>query len=115
MLAKAFLVVLLGIYAVRSTWFLFSDMLSPLTPVAMAVFVLCLFIFHRPPATAGLWFYAVIAACAVGVVANATLLFSTSPTYQNPTNQMFSMVSVACFIGLAVAQAWTVLGSPQAS
>jgi hypothetical protein len=34
MLSKALLVVLIGIYAIRSTWFIFSGSISPLTPVA---------------------------------------------------------------------------------
>jgi hypothetical protein len=109
MITQALLVVLIGIYSIRSSWFLFSGQFSPLTPVAAAVLVLCLFAFHRPPTSVSLWFWAVMAVCLAGAIANATLLFSTSPIYSNPTNTAFSAISLGCFILLAGNLGWTIM------
>jgi hypothetical protein len=98
MIQQALLVILIGIYFIRTSWFLFSDMLSPLTPVAGIVLVACLFAFHRPPTTLSLWFWALMAICVAGAIANASLLFSASPIYANPTNTAFSMISLGCFV-----------------
>jgi ABC-type polysaccharide/polyol phosphate export permease len=99
------LVVLAGIYAMRASWFLFAKgAISPLTPLAAVVFMLCVVLFHRPPQSQT-WLAVVAAACLVGVAANAALLFSASSAYQNPTNQVFSILSVAGWAILAVAHA----------
>jgi subtilase family serine protease len=100
---KVVLVALIGIYAVRASWFLFSGALSPLTPVAAAVLALCIVTFHRPPDAVGPWLYALLAACAVGAIANGALLFTASPLYANPVNTAFSWVSLGCFVVLAGA------------
>ena len=63
-----------------------------MTPVAAIVLTIeALFAFHKPPTGMGAWFYVVIAMCVVGAIANFSLLYSTSPAYQNPTNQAFSL------------------------
>jgi hypothetical protein len=103
-LPKILLVILIGIYTIRTSWFLFSGIFSPLTPVAAAVLVICLFAFHRPPETPGIWFYALIVTCVAGAIANGMLLFSTAPAYSNATNMIFSAVSLTCFILLAAMQ-----------
>ncbi len=108
-LMKAVLVVLIGMYAIRASWFLFSGVLSPLTPIAAAVLMLCIVIFHRPPQSLGLWFVAVLTACLIGAIANAALLVSTSPLYHNPTNTAFSWASLTGFVLLAVAVCWSTL------
>jgi hypothetical protein len=101
---KILLVILIGIYAIRTSWFLFSGVFSPLTPVAAIVFVICLFAFHRPPETTGTWFYSLVAIYVIGAIANASLLFSTAPVYSNTTNMTFSAVSLTCFIILGLMQ-----------
>jgi hypothetical protein len=101
-LSKAVLVLLIGIYAIRSSWFLFG-VVSPLTPVAMAVLALCITLFHRPPTEIGWWFGAVIAACIVGAIANA-----------DPTNRLFSMISLGAFVAYGLLQSWAILARPAA-
>jgi hypothetical protein len=108
-LSKALLVILIGIYAIRSTWFIFSGSFSPLTPVAAAVLILCIISFHRLPLEIGTWFYVLISICVLGAIANASLLFSTSPIYANPTNMTFSAISLGCFVLLGAVQLWSVL------
>ena len=98
---KAVLVPLIGMYAIRASWFLFSGTISPLTPVAAAVLVLGILIFHRPPELIGPWFAGVLAACLIGACANAALLFSASPLYDNPVNTAFSLASLTGFVMLA--------------
>jgi hypothetical protein len=98
MIAQALLVVLIGIYFIRTSWFLFIGQFSPLTPVAAIVLFMCLFAFHRPPTTLSLWLWALLAMCVLGAIANASLLFVSSPIYANPTNMAFSMISLGCFI-----------------
>jgi hypothetical protein len=110
-LSKALLVVLIGIYTIRTSWFIFSGSLSPLTPVAAIVLILCVISFHRLPMEAGTWLYVLLAMCGIGAVANASLLFSTSPNYANPTNLAFSAISLGCFILLGGIQLWSVLRS----
>lgn len=99
------LVVLAGIYAMRASWFLFAKgPISPLTPLAAIVFVLCILLFHRPPQSST-WLAVVAIACMIGVAANAALLFSAAAAYQNPTNQAFSVLSVLGWAILAVTHA----------
>ncbi|MGL5838963.1 MAG: hypothetical protein ACRCY3_10730 [Sphingorhabdus sp.] len=109
MLAQILLVILIGVYFIRTTWFLFG-VFSPLTPVAGIVLTICLLAFHKPPTATGAWFYTVIAMCVIGAIANFTLLYSTSPTYQNPTNQAFSWTSMISFVLLAGTLLWQQFG-----
>jgi hypothetical protein len=116
MIAQPLLVVLIGIYFIRSTWFLFSrEMLSPLTPVAAIVMVICLCAFHKLPAAAGAWFFVVVATCVLGAIANGLLLFATAPTYSNPVNHAFSLISMVSFILLGASLLWSVYGSSSAA
>ena len=110
MFAKTLLVILIGVYFIRTTWF-FWGVFSPLTPVAGIVLIICLFAFHKPPTATGAWFYAVIAMCVIGAIANFSLLHSTSPTYQNPINQAFSWASMISFVLLAGTLLWQQFGS----
>jgi hypothetical protein len=109
-LTQALLVVLMGIYLVRATWFLFTGVFSPLTPVAALVLVICLVAFNRPPVPGSAWHVAFLAVCVLGAAANASLLFSTAPAYANPTNQAFSWVSLLCFACLAATLLWRQFG-----
>jgi hypothetical protein len=70
-----------------------------------------LFAFHKLPTATGWWFYAVIGMCVAGAIANFTLLRSTSPTYDNPTNQAFSWTSMISFLLLGATLLWQQFGS----
>jgi hypothetical protein len=101
-MTQATLVVLIGMYAIRASWFLFNGLWSPLTPVAAACVVLCVYLFHRAPVQPGPYLWTVVAACVVGAIANAVLLTSTAPAYRNATNLMFSGTSAFLWLALAV-------------
>jgi hypothetical protein len=105
-LTQALLVLLIGIYLVRTTWFLFTGVFSVLTPVAGIVLLVCLFAFNRPPMPGTVWFYIVLATYLIGAVANLSLLFSSSPTYSNSTNYIFSWVSMLSFAVLGAMHLW---------
>jgi hypothetical protein len=115
MFPKALLVVLIGIYFIRSTWFLFTGVFNPLTPVAAIVLTVCLFAFHKWPTATGAWFYALVGVCVAGAIANGSLLFATSPTHPNPTNDVFSLVSMVSFILLGGWLLWSVFGPSSAA
>jgi hypothetical protein len=108
LIINAALAVLCGVYAIRATWFLFSGYFSPLTPVAAAVLVFCIVLFHKPPTVTGAWFYSVIGICVVALVANAILLFVAHEAYSNKTNQMFSAVSVIAWAVLIAGYVYSV-------
>jgi hypothetical protein len=111
--AHVLLVILIGVYFIRASWFLFG-VFSPLTPVAGIVLTMCLFAFHKLPTSMGAWFSAVIAMCVIGAIANFSLLFSASPTYRNPTNQAFSATSMITFVLLGATLLWQQFGSTAA-
>jgi hypothetical protein len=100
-LTQTTLVVLTGMYAVRASWFLFSGALSPLTPVAAACVVLCVYLFHRAPTQPGTLLWSVMIACAIGAIANAVLLTSSDPAYRNTTNLVLSGLSTVLWLALA--------------
>jgi hypothetical protein len=108
------LVALIGMYAVRASWFLFGGQLTALTPVAAAVFVLCLVLFHWAPTMAGPWLYVLLAACVAGAAVNASLLFSAEGAYRDPTNFAFSAASVVGWIVLLAGYGWVLIESPAA-
>jgi hypothetical protein len=101
-ITQSILVILSGIYAIRASWFIFSGIFSPLTPVAAIVLVLCITLFHRPPIETGIWLYVVLVGCVVGAIANGMLLFSTHEAYSNLTNRAFSIISVVSWVCLCV-------------
>jgi hypothetical protein len=108
-LSKSLLVILIGIYAIRSSWFIFSGIFSPLTPIAAIVLVLCVIAFHTPPSSIGPWFFTLLATFAVGAVANFLLLFASGEASADPVNRAFSLVSMLCFLALGAILAKRVL------
>lgn len=104
-IVQSVLVILSGIYVIRASWFIFSGIFSPLTPVAAIVLVLCITLFHRPPIEPGIWLYVVLMGCVIGAIANGILLFSTHEIYSNLTNRTFSIISVVSWIFLCVIYA----------
>jgi hypothetical protein len=94
-ITKAALVVLAGIYAMRSSSILFHPTaLTPLWFVALFAFIMTLILFYRPPTVPGWWQYTVIGLCLVGVVANAMLYLAPDAEHSDPTNMAFSAFSV---------------------
>ena len=108
MIGKLLLTILVGIYTIRGSWFLFSGHVSPLTPVAAIVAVLCVVFFHRPPQSFGLWYGVVIGVCVVAMIANGALLFAESPLYRNTINTAFCWTCIGAF-GLYAAWLTTTL------
>jgi hypothetical protein len=103
-LAKAALVLLAGVYAIRATSFLFLDEpFEPLTLVAALAFVVSIIVFYRPPTAPGLWLYVVVALCVIGAAANALLLVAPDESHRDPTNLVFSAISIAgwALVGLS--------------
>jgi hypothetical protein len=101
-LIQIVLTALVGMYAIRSTWFLFSGIISPLLPVAAAACALCIYLFHRPPVAPGMFLWIVVGLCLAGAVANGALLTSTAPAYRDPTNFVFSAASAVLWLVLPV-------------
>jgi hypothetical protein len=104
-ITQSILVILSGIYTIRASWFIFSGIFSPLTPVAVIVLALCITLFHRPPTDPGIWLYVVLVGCVIGAIANSMLLFSPHDAYSNPTNRAFSIISVVSWVSLCVIYA----------
>jgi hypothetical protein len=107
-LTQTLLVLLIGIYLVRATWFLFTGVFSVLTPVAGIVLLVCLSAFNRPPVPGTAWFYVVLATYLIGALANLSLLFSSAPAYSNSTNYIFSWTSMLSFAALSVVHLWLI-------
>lgn len=103
-ITQSILVIFSGIYAIRASWFIFSGIFSPLTPVAAIVLVLCITLFHRPPIEPGIWLYVVLVGCVIGAIANSILFFS-SHEGSNPTNRAFSVISVVSWVFLCAIYA----------
>jgi hypothetical protein len=94
-IAKAALVVLAGVYAMRATSVLFNpEPFEPLMLVAAFAFVMSIVLFYRPPTSAGIWLYTAMALCLVGVVANTMLFLEPNDAHRDVTNLTFSLVSI---------------------
>ncbi|MGB8819145.1 MAG: hypothetical protein WCC66_14615 [Rhizobiaceae bacterium] len=106
-ITKAALVILAGVYAIRASSYFFEDApFEPLMLVAAFAFVLSVVLFYRPPIASGLWLYAVVALCAIGVLANAMLYFAPDKTHSDAINLSFSAISIA---------GWAIVGASYAS
>jgi hypothetical protein len=100
--SKALLVVLLGIYAIRASDFLFTRArFQPLTFVAAAVVVIALALFHRPPVAHGAWLITAILVCLTAVLANTMLLIQPDEAHSSSIDKAFSAISVAAWSLLA--------------
>jgi xanthine/uracil permease len=92
---KAAIIILAGIYAMRTSSILFRDeSFSPLWFVALFAFVMSLVLFYRPPSVQGWWQYTVIGLCLVGIAANAMLYLAPDAEHNDPVNLAFSALSV---------------------
>jgi hypothetical protein len=109
-LIQSALVILAGVYAIRSASFLFEGQFELLTPVAALAFVFSIAVFYRPPATQGIWFYLVLAACLAGFVANTLLLIYPDKEHESTTNLAFSAISIAGWAIVGLSFAWSVFG-----
>jgi hypothetical protein len=105
------LVILAGIYAMRSSSVLFQPRpFEPLMVAAVFAFILAVVLFYVPPVVKGWWFYSAIALCLVGAAANAMLYFAPDELHNNPTDLVFSMVSMIGWAMVAIGLAARVLG-----
>jgi hypothetical protein len=102
LITRVALVLLAGIYAMRSSdWIFGSNSFEPLILLAAAAFCLTIYLFFRMPQQSGAALYAVLALCAAGVAVNALLLLdSGSP--EDPTDQIFSLTCTAGWAAVAL-------------
>ena len=95
-ITKSAIVILAGIYAMRSAGIVFrDDAFTPLWFAALFAFILLIILFYRPPTVQGAWQYTVIILSLVGVAANAMLYFKPDAAHADPTNLAFSALSIA--------------------
>jgi hypothetical protein len=100
---KIALVILAGIYAMRSAGVIFHP--GPFTPmalVAMFAFVMSVIYFYRPPTVPGPWLYTAVPLFLFGVLANSILFFAPDKAHSDPVNMTFSAVSIAGWGLLAI-------------
>jgi hypothetical protein len=94
------LVLMAGIYAMRSTYWIFGgEPFQPLSLLAAAVLALVVVLFYRLPTQRGPALFVVIALSVVGFAVNALLLWVPGAAHNNPTHAAFS---VACMAGWAI-------------
>jgi hypothetical protein len=111
-LSKATLVILAGIYAMRSASPVFvRQPFQPLMIAAVFAFLLLVTLFYRAPTKPGLWLYTVILLCAVGMLTNATLYFRPDAMHSDPTNMAYSAFGMAGWGILLVYFASHIFGS----
>jgi hypothetical protein len=110
---KLALVMLAGIYAMRSTSIFFHpEPFEPLMIVAALAFLLSVFLFYRPPTAPGWWQFTVIGLCVAGVLANGFLYFAPDASHASPTQLAFSACSVAGWLIVALSAALLTMASP---
>jgi hypothetical protein len=115
-LSKAAIVMLAGIYALRSSSVIFvRQPFQPLMIAAVFAFLLLLTIFYRAPTKPGMWLYTVVALCAVGALTNAMLYFKPDAMHSDPTNMAFSAFGMAGWGLLLVYFGAQILGTALAS
>jgi RsiW-degrading membrane proteinase PrsW (M82 family) len=104
-LTQASLVLMAGIYAIRSTYTtLGGEAFSPLSLLAALVFALVFFLFYRLNRVNGKRLYVVIGLCIVGMAVNGVLLFAPGASHANLTNSMFS---ATCVLGWGIVAAFS--------
>jgi hypothetical protein len=89
--ARTVLVIMAGIYAIRSTYtILGSKEFEPLSILAAIVFCLTVFLFYRLTKLSIRFLYTVMGLCVVGLAVNSMLLFSAYKNHDNPIEAAFS-------------------------
>jgi hypothetical protein len=104
--AKACLVLMAGIYAIRATSVVFNPQpFEPLMLVAAFAFVMSVVIFYRGPTEVGPWLYTVVALSVIGVIANSMLFFAPDESHKDLTNLTFSALSIVGWAVIAFSYA----------
>ncbi len=94
----------------RGSSFLFEGEFEPLSSVAILAFVFSVVLFYRTPNSQGIWFYAVLIACALGLIANSMLFFYPDQSHGTTINLVFSAISMAGWLIVGASCAYSVLG-----
>jgi hypothetical protein len=106
-LTQITLVILIGVYAMRTASVIFiREPFDPLMIVAAAAFVFSILVFHQPPTTSGKWSISIVVLCTIGCVANIFLFLKPDKTHSDPTNMTFSAISV---VGWAIVGIYAAL------
>jgi hypothetical protein len=112
LLTQTALVLMAGIYAVRTTYpLLGGETFSPLTVLAGLVFLLTLALFHKLPKANGKILYIVVMLCIGGMVVNGLLLFAPGGAQAGLIKTLFSATCVVGWGVVAVAAALKIYGS----
>jgi hypothetical protein len=97
-LIRVMAVALAGMYAMRAAYAPMEGRIAPLTFLALAVLVFCIFIFHRTPAGAGWWAYTVLAGSITGCGVNV-MFMRMGPA--GTVDYVISVVSILCWAIIA--------------
>jgi hypothetical protein len=110
-LTRIILVILAGVYAMRSTTVLFHpSTFNPMSLVAVFAFVMSFVIFQKMPTGPGLWAYSLIGFSLMGVFANSMLYFRPDALHAGTTNMTFSAVSIVGWAIVAIYAGMASLG-----
>jgi hypothetical protein len=101
-------VALAGMYAVRTAHAPIEGRIQPLTLVALAVLIFCVFIFHRAPAAAGWWAYTVLAGSAIACGVNI-ILMRLYPA--GTVDYVISVAAALCWAIMVIVVAFNVFGA----
>lgn len=101
-------IALAGMYAMRTAHAPMEGRIQPLTFVALAVLIFCVFIFHRVPTAAGWWTYTVLAGSVVACGVNVVLM----RLYPAGTvDYVISIASALCWAILAIVLVFNIFGA----
>jgi hypothetical protein len=115
-ITKVALVILAGIYAMRSFGVFFRPVpFEPLMVAAVLAFVFSIVLFYKAPTTSGWWQYTVIGWCVAAVGANAMLFFAPDASHSSPTQLAFSAVSMVSWAIVGLSAALLTMGPPSAA
>jgi hypothetical protein len=101
-------IALAGMYAMRTAHAPMEGRIAPLTFLALAVLVFCVFIFHRAPMGTGWWAYTVLAGSVIGCGVNV-MFMRMGPV--GTVDYVISVVSVLCWAIIAFLVALNVLNA----
>lgn len=101
-------VALAGMYAMRVAHAPMEGRVHPLTFVAFAVLIFCVFIFHRVPTAAGWWAYTALAGSVVACGVNV-MLMRAYPA--GTVDYVISVASALCWAILAIVLAFSVFAA----
>jgi hypothetical protein len=106
-LIRVMAVALAGMYAMRAAYAPMEGRIAPLTFLALAVLVFCIFIFHHTPTGTGWWAYTVLAGSVIGCGVNV-MFMRMGPA--GTVDYAISVVSALCWAIIAAVLALNVFG-----